>query len=318
MCHDDLPSSGAHAAHVQSAAVAYGSTSVDTTGGTYDFGCANCHPTSAAEHRDGEIDITMNSTHGGTLKSLNNVANDTSGYSQTSGVSVTCSAAYCHSKGDGTFDVTSPEWYAGSVSSSCDDCHGNSPTTNAHSKHVVGIHYYGIYSGYTGHATPGAGNTNSHGSSSYSTTINCDTCHNNTVTSSANDQSSVCGSCHDGGTATLRGNMSIAAGSATHLNGTADVELDAIYVKTKAQIRYDITTIAELGENWDRTASAVGYKEAGAFDQAKNALNTATMYNSNFKSCSGIACHNGNSAVWSDTGRNCSYCHSDLTELSKE
>jgi predicted CxxxxCH...CXXCH cytochrome family protein len=317
MCHDDLPTSGAHAAHVQTAAIAYGSTSVDTTGGTYDFGCANCHPTDEAEHRDGEIDITMNSTHGGTLKSLNNVSDDTGGFSQTEGVSVTCSAAYCHSKGDGTFDVTSPDWYGGSVSGSCDDCHGNSPSTNAHSRHVVGIHYYGIYSGSTGHATAGTGNTNSHGSSAYSTTINCNTCHKVTVTSSANDQNSVCGSCHDGGTATPRGNMAIAAGSATHLNGTADVELDAIYVKTKAQLRYDITIIAELNENWDRTASGAGYKEAGAYDQAKNALNTATMYNSNFKSCSGIACHNGNSAVWSETGRSCSYCHSDLTGLEE-
>jgi predicted CxxxxCH...CXXCH cytochrome family protein len=218
-CHDDLPSSGAHGAHVQTAAVAYGSTSVNTTGGTYDFGCANCHPvTESGNHRDGDIDITMNSTHGGTLKSLNNVSDDTSGYFQDTGVEVTCSAAYCHSKGEGTF-VTSPDWYGASAGDSCAVCHGNSPDTNAHSKHVVGIHYDSIYTGTTGLATAGTGNTDSHGSSTYSTTINCNTCHNNTVTASANDQNTLCATCHDDVTATLQGDMTIAAGSTAHLSG---------------------------------------------------------------------------------------------------
>jgi predicted CxxxxCH...CXXCH cytochrome family protein len=312
-CHDDLPSSGAHAAHVQTAAVAYGSTSVDTTGGTYDFGCGNCHPaTEAGNHRDGNLDITMNSGDGGTLKSLNNVSDDTSGYSQTAGVSVTCSAAYCHSQGEGTF-VASPEWYAGSVSGSCDDCHGNSPATNAHSKHVVGIHYYNIYSGSTGLASAGTGDTDSHGSATYSTTINCNTCHNGTVTASANDQNTLCATCHDGagGGATLQGNMTIATGTA-HLSGTVDVALNAVNVKSKAQLRDEITTVTELNESWDRTASGVGYKAAGAYDQADNALNTATMYNSTSKSCATVACHNGNTAVWGDSGTSCTYCHSNL------
>jgi predicted CxxxxCH...CXXCH cytochrome family protein len=237
----------------------------------------------------------MNSTLGGTLRSLNNVTDDTSGYSQTQGTSVTCSAAYCHSQGEGTF-VASPEWYAGSVSGSCDDCHGNSPGTNAHSAHVVGIHYDSIYSGSTGLASAGTGNTDSHGSATYSTTINCNTCHNNTVTASANDQNTLCSTCHDGGTATLQGDMSIAAGSTAHLSGTVDVALNAVNVKSKAQLRDDITTVTELNESWDRTASGVGYKAAGAYDQANNALNTATMYDSASNTCATVACHNGNTA----------------------
>jgi predicted CxxxxCH...CXXCH cytochrome family protein len=311
-CHDDLPSSGAHAAHVQTAATSYGSTSVDTTGGTYDFGCGNCHPvTEAGNHRDGDLDITMNSGHGGTLKSKNNVADDVSGYAQTQGSTVTCSAAYCHSQGEGSF-VASPEWYTGSVSGSCDDCHGNSPGTNAHGKHVVGIHYEDIYSGSTGLASAGTGNTDSHGSATYSMTINCNTCHNSTVTTAANDKNTVCTTCHNGGPATLQGDVAIAGASTSHINGTVDVALNAVNVKSKAQMRDDITTVAELDESWDRTASGVGYKAAGAYDQAKNTLSTSTMFDSTYKSCAAVACHNGKSAVWSDTGVDCTYCHSDL------
>jgi hypothetical protein len=85
-----------------------------------------------------------------------------------------------------------------------------------------------------------------------------------------------------------------------------------VNVKSKAQLRDDITTVTELNESWDRTASGVGYKAAGAYDEANNALNTATMYNSTSKSCATVACHNGNTAVWGDTGVSCTYCHSNL------
>jgi predicted CxxxxCH...CXXCH cytochrome family protein len=250
----------------------------------------------------------MNSTLGGTLRSLNDVTDDTSGYSQTQGTSVTCSAAYCHSQGEGTF-VVSPEWYAGSVSGSCDDCHGNSPSTNAHGKHIVGIHYDTIYSGTTGLATAGTGGTSSHGSATYSTTINCNTCHNNTVTASANDKNTVCATCHSG---SPQGDVAIAGASTAHINGAVDVAFEAINVKSKAQLRDDITTVTELNDNWDRTASGVGYKASGAYDQAKNALSTATIYNSTYNSCAAAACHNGRSAVWTDTAVECTYCHSNV------
>jgi predicted CxxxxCH...CXXCH cytochrome family protein len=310
-CHADLPTTGAHAVHVQTAAVAYGDTSASSSGSTYDFGCGNCHPTTeSGNHQDGDVDITLNSTHGGTLKSLNNAADDTSGYAQTQGSSVTCSAAYCHSKGDGTFDVTTANWYGGSVSGSCDDCHGNSPSTNAHGKHVVGIHYYNIYTGSTGLATAGTGNTDSHGNATYSTTINCDTCHSDTVNASANDQNTLCATCHDGSpSGSLQGDMAIAGGSTAHVNGQVDVAFDAVSVQSKAQLRDDITTVTELNESWTRQS---GYKAAGSYDAANNALSTATMYDSASTTCSTVACHNGNTAVWGDTGVSCTYCHSDL------
>jgi predicted CxxxxCH...CXXCH cytochrome family protein len=108
--------------------------------------------------------------------------------------------------------------------------------------------------------------------------------------------------------------MVIAALTTTHLNGTADVALNAISVKSKAQLRDDITTVAEINESWDRTASGAGYKAAGAYDQARSALSTATMYNSTNNTCSAVACHNGNTAVWGDSGMSCNYCHSYVTE----
>ena len=104
------------------------------------------------------------------------------------------------------------------------------------------------------------------------------------------------------------------ADSAYHVNGTADIALDSVIVKSKAQLRDDITTVTELNENWTR--DAVGYKAAGANDAANNALSTATMYDSTSNTCT-TACHNSNSATWSDTGVSCTYCHTDLTGLAE-
>jgi len=103
--------------------------------------------------------------------------------------------------------------------------------------------------------------------------------------------------------------MAIAGGATTHLNGTADVALDNVSVKSKAQLRDDITTVTELDESWNRQ---VGYKVTGAYDAADNALSTATMYSSSNNTCSTVACHNGNTAVWGDSGVDCTYCHSEL------
>jgi predicted CxxxxCH...CXXCH cytochrome family protein len=314
----------AHAAHIGSYSVSgavstndYGNTNggtnadwvaVNIIGATedYEFGCGNCHPVDPAFHMNDVVNLTLNNNHGGTLKSLNNVSDDDSGYTQDP---VTCSAAYCHSKGDGTFDVTSPEWYTQTVSGNCDDCHGNSPDTNAHGVHVVGIHYDNIYTGTIGLATAGTGNTDSHGSSTYSSTINCNTCHYNTVDASANDKNTLCATCH---TASPQGDMAIASGSATHLNGTADVALDAISVKSKAQVRDDITTVADLSESWDRTVSGAAYKALGAYDSARQALNTGTMFNNTTKTCSAVACHNGNSITWDAGSVSCNRCHTGM------
>jgi predicted CxxxxCH...CXXCH cytochrome family protein len=313
-CHNALPTSGAHGVHVKTAATAYGSTSSDTTGGNYDFGCGNCHPVDEPTyHRNNTLEITLNSGHGGTLKAKNNVSDDSSGYTRTIGVSVTCNAAYCHSNGAGSFG-SSPEWYTQNVSGKCDDCHGNQPTTNNHGLHVVGIHYADIYTGSTGKATEGNGPTNSHGSSTYSTTINCHLCHSNTVTMSANSENSVCSACHtDNNNAAIGDdNMIIDAGSTVHVSGSPDIAFAAVTMKSKAQIRDDITTVTELNNNWDRTVSGASpaYKGSGAYDQAKSSL-AAGGYSAG--TCSSIVCHNGNSAMWNDVAKSCDYCHKEVT-----
>jgi predicted CxxxxCH...CXXCH cytochrome family protein len=106
--------------------------------------------------------------------------------------------------------------------------------------------------------------------------------------------------------------VAIAGASTAHINGAVDVAFEAINVKSKAQLRDDITTVTELNDNWDRTASGVGYKASGAYDQAKNTLSTATMFDGTYNSCAAVACHNGRSAVWTDTAVECTYCHSNV------
>jgi predicted CxxxxCH...CXXCH cytochrome family protein len=285
---------------------------VTNLSGTPNIGCGLCHPQSDATHNNGTVNLNFNIADtgaAGTMKAKNSA---TESYSQTERTSVTCSSVYCHSDGAGTYK-TSPDWFGGTFTGNkCDDCHGNSPATSSHAKHVVGIHYLGIYTGTTGLATAGTGNTNSHGNASYSSTINCNTCHNSTVTASANDQNTVCLTCHNGTDATLRGNLTIAAGSTTHVNGTPDIAFSAVNVKSKAQVRDDITTVADINESWDRTVSGAAYKAAGAYDRSRNALNTVTMYNSTTKTCSTIACHNGNSIKWGATGVSCNNCHTGM------
>jgi predicted CxxxxCH...CXXCH cytochrome family protein len=313
-----------HAKHIQTAYVGklstndYGNVSngwysFTRSGDTPDMKCGFCHPQSSSTHRNGTVNLNFDPSDGGAAGTLKAKNASTQSYSQTEGSSVTCSSVYCHSdgynSGSGYGYKTTPQWYGGAfVDNKCDDCHGNSPATNAHGEHVVGIHYDTIYTGTTGLMTTGSGNNNSHGNTTYSTTINCNICHYNTVTVSYNDQNTVCNTCHNG---SPQGDMVIDAGSTTHVNGTPDIALNPINIRSKAQIRNDITTITELDNNWDRTVSGVGYKAAGAFDESKNALNTATDYNSGTTSCA-VACHNGNALNWGSSSVSCDSCHTGL------
>ncbi len=327
-CHSFPPATGAHATHIQDSAPltqAYGNTEVVSTGSSYSFGCGNCHPKAsdeAALHQNGTVELSLDPADGGTLKSKHDPVEN---YSQTTGVSVTCSSVYCHSNGydsgSGYAYQTSPDWFGGSISGICTDCHGNSPNSGtagspSHTKHVVGIHYNTIYTGSTGLATEGTGNTNSHGNSTYSTTINCDMCHNNTLqvglrgyTASRNDSNTtVCNGCHNGeGNQITSGHLD----KSNHVSGTVDVALYSTNIKSKAQIRVIDATAPELDNNWNRS---VGYKVAGGFDQSVSALNTGSMYDAPNNTCSSIPCHNGNTATWGDASVSCFYCHTEMPE----
>ena len=238
---------------------------------------------------------------------------------------MTCSSVYCHSTGydDGTGYAyqTTPDWYGGSFTGDkCSNCHGNSPNsggkpgslshydTNAMGLgvtggHFVGIHYKNVFTGTTGLTKDASNRQNAHGNPLTSTTISCSTCHNATVSSSANDLNPICAACHSGGT--LKGTMSIAVTGTTHINGQVDVVFDPSIVNSKAQLRDNITGVTELNNSWTRNN---GYKAASSYDGSK----TTASYNAGTKTCSSVACHNGNTAQWGATNVTCNSCHTSL------
>lgn len=155
-CHGMPPTTAAHSKHIPLPAnysllhQSYSSAGVWSTASDYAFGCANCHPKDVTKHINGSIDLSLDKTEGGNLKSLNRVSTPNSGYTQTQGSSVICSAAYCH--GGYTFSWTyltydgngdpvdtivnvtnqiqaSPDWYASYSGDRCAMCHGNPPPT---------------------------------------------------------------------------------------------------------------------------------------------------------------------------------------------
>lgn len=334
-CHSGL--SATHAKHVNAAAVLAGKKlstpdygkawfyGVSYVGGDPKYSCGYCHPNTEATHMNGITNLNFDANDAaaaGTVKAKNGVPE---AYSQTTGVSVTCSSVYCHSTGynDGTGYVyqTTPDWYGGAFSADkCANCHGNSPNSGGKpgslshynpnymgmgvtGGHFVGIHYKNVFTGTTGLTKDGSNRQNAHGTSATSTTINCQTCHSATVSTTGNDLNTVCASCH---TAPSKGNMSIDALSTAHINGTPDVVFAVGTINSKAQIRDDITSITELNNSWLRNN---GYKGGAT---SSDGSKTIASYNPGTKSCSSVACHNGNSVTWGAINITCNSCHTSL------
>lgn len=297
----------------------------------YRFGCSNCHPMDEATyHTNGTIDVTLKpATGAGTLKNKNiNISADGinvagSGITKTAG-SLTCKNVYCHTNGyqaNMNWTNTTPPWNGSFANADrCANCHGNSPSVGiagspAHVAHVVGIHADDIFKGSAGKLSAGRGGTFgnttsvSHGSATQATTLNCNICHNNTVTYAYNDKNSSCSttSCHAGGVKTAQINN-----RAFHVNGSVDVALNNISVVSKAQLRTaSFNDYTAASGYWTRNGGATpNYKNgAAAFDTAKQPLNTSTMWNAG--TCSNIACHNGKQVNWNTT-LSCEGCHSKL------
>ena len=302
-CHPISSLGGAHAAHIGNVIPTfYGETADNSTAAEYRFGCANCHPTALSSHGDGHVDLTLVPTSDGSLRSKNSpsvlvggIGNTNSGITGNSRTSVVCSAAYCHSNGAvgaALAFVASPDWYGSFSGDKCAMCHGNVPASGAHAKHAVSIHT-GQITGPDGLLTQG------HGDSVPATIINCDLCHNTTVTSSNNDKGSACASCHASnakGTPTLD--------KTRHLNGSVEVAFRDVKVVTKAQIRP--ASFASYSGVWTRTSYKV---DTGSYDSAKLSLNQAVFAGD--KSCANVACHNGKTPKWSDK-LTCVSCHSQL------
>jgi predicted CxxxxCH...CXXCH cytochrome family protein len=304
-CHAALPASGAHAVHVATAAVSYGSTTVGNTQAAYDFGCGNCHPANNPNHGNGTVVVSLLASDGGALKSRNST---TASYNSAA---KTCSGVYCHSNGTAASiaTATTPSWgqtFAAMGGDPCAKCHANSPTgTPAHAAHVVGIHYDNVYSGTTGLATAGTGSANAHGNATTSTTINCNTCHYNTVQKARNKNNTLCATCHSADAASTT--LARADLDKRHhvMSGTPEVSFAASSFLSKAQLRDNITTVAELNNSWTRTN---GYKAATSTDASRN----LPTYNAG--TCSTVDCHNGNSVSWTATNISCKSCHTGLPQ----
>lgn len=364
-CHSGASLQGQHALHTDATTFLSGKT---VSGGDYGnaswwyatsyingvrkFSCGYCHPSTNASHTSGTLgsppsgvalSFAYNDPNAATTVKEKNAL--TQSYTQSSG-SVTCSSVYCHSNGYTTSAQpahdyayqTTPNWYGGTFAGDrCDACHSNSPNrtggktgSSAHGMHVVGIHYKDIYNGASAQiAEAGAvGSGAGHGDPNTSTTINCNLCHNGTVTVNYNDlnrnvtTNPGCNTngCHGTG-GTAKGTMIVSTTSTSHVNGTPDVELANVTMKIRAQMRNDITLLDELNENWTRTVAYKATTTTGN-DTAKKALNAGT-YTSATQICSNVACHNqdvsGTRTIkWTDTlptnANLCYNCHKRLTQ----
>ena len=82
-----------------------------------------------------------------------------------------------------------------------------------------------------------------------------------------------------------------------------------INFKSKAQLRDDITAVAEINNNWTRNN---GYKVDTSFDQANSNLNVDDFADT---TCT-VACHNNIDVTWTTpvVGGDCSKCHTALPQ----
>ena len=345
LCHPLASLSATHGKHVNVAVlpVFYTVTGNHSIAATYNFGCSNCHLLDNPNHMRGDVLLDLRPVVAGvsTLRSKNNASITASGPAGTAnsgtigtpGSSVRCLNIYCHSNGYGTNTAfaTTPDWYGGSFTGDrCANCHGNAPNstiagsrshynrrflgyTSTPGGHQISIHAMGIYSSPSGLAAAGTGSRSSHGNPALATTISCNICHYQTVTTARNDENPVCKTCHYGGNnvGAVAGNAAAIADRSKHVNGIVNVEFQPVSMLSRAQVRQKYFITHAYSSVWKRNA---GYKLSGSHDSAKSAFDTATMWDTTTKTCSNIACHNGNSVKWTDNDgvTGCISCHSSL------
>jgi predicted CxxxxCH...CXXCH cytochrome family protein len=97
-----------------------------------------------------------------------------------------------------------------------------------------------------------------------------------------------------------------------HVNGKLDMAFNPISVRSKAQLRTSaFADYTAAGGYWNRNGS--NYKNgAAAYDIAKSALDTTTMWNGGTKTCSNVACHMAKPVTWNAGSLTCEACHSKL------
>ena len=287
--------------------------SYDATNKPY-IACGQCHPADVLQHKDGGVDVVMYHANPAldNIPAVNAKRNNLVSAQYDKITTGTCLGVYCHSDGilDGSY-AASPSWSSGTITN-CAGCHGNSPTTNSHADHAVGIHSTDLYDddgvGLMAQAATG-GLHAAHGGVATSTTLSCNICHNTTIDVAYNATGSACSSCHtvgDGKAGSLA--AVIKANSTTHLDGAKTVAFSTLAnFRSVAQVRSDYTAIAELNNAWSRPT---GYKQASgaSYDLGKR----LPVWDGGPKTCATVDCHNGNAATWTDNSVSCSYCHTDL------
>jgi len=292
------------------------------------YACGFCHPMNSSTHRS-KIEIDLDPSHSlvGTVKTKNKAGGPwVVAASFASTTNVKCDNVYCHSNGfisettNAYAYKETPNWYTPDPWSGvdkCTQCHGNSPNSGgivgspAHTKHVVGVHYKDIFSGYSAKfaATGAAGSGAAHGDPATSTVLNCNICHANTVNVAYNDKGTACSPCHNSSiTGSLKGTMNVYSSSySAHINGIVDVAFQEPFVlKSKSQLRNDIKTVQSVYTSWTRVK---GYKTYSSFDLAR----TRPEYK--MGTCSTTACHNNTQMEWRTQGPlACAACHTGLSQ----
>jgi len=338
-CHPNL--SATHAKHVgdlftSGSVTFYNFTANRSVGSYYRFGCANCHPTDPAKHRNSTIDITLNKNKAGAgfLVTLNNlVSDDTSGYTNGGANNITCETVYCHSNGRtlslvaGDYKQT-PNWYGDSFGSNrCGGCHDNPPkyagqshyvaessmgnngsSPYKESGHMVGIHFRNNsrgnnLNGFLGYSSSGS---MAHGNPAMATTISCYTCHSGIVSSTQIDTYAMtgtgsyfrCANCHTSNSRTPLQPGQI-VNTALHINGAKNVAFAPITFKTKAQLA---NVANALG--WSRNSN---YKADDSYDSSDLSISTWDVQT---KTCL-TACHVNQPSITWGAQLKCMSCHAN-------
>jgi predicted CxxxxCH...CXXCH cytochrome family protein len=357
-CHGVPPPLDAHLAHAvfpADALPAYGDLGLlETTspagGVDYRFGCGHCHPLDPAKHmnRALEVELSPAAAPAGSLRARNSAL---AAFDRDAGA---CSGVYCHSGGQAApvYAVT-PGWRSG-ASLGCAGCHGNPPAypsagpgvpgANSHLGLASGGREWGHYAGLTGpnHMSKHGGGAHPPGEAA--SPITCQTCHFDTTDPArtgpsgfywldtagqyalaggdparAEDprwQVTQCRTCHAPGGAPEGAG---AVRPLRHVNGRADVVFDprtalppyaglpaAPATPTRPYWVTHATACDPLPADATLDGTTLSFHLAGArFDPAT-------------KTCSGVACHLGEPAVWGrvlvtgaapDAARSCCRCH---------
>jgi predicted CxxxxCH...CXXCH cytochrome family protein len=344
----------AHAAFVDAGQPAYGDLGIlesyaPAGGPAYRFGCGHCHPLDPARHMDAALDVELTPA-GAAPDALR--ARNAPGASWDPATG-TCSGVYCHSSGQQTpAYATTPGWTSG-ASLGCGGCHGNppayrsggaaAPDANGHLGLTDLGREFGHYLGMGGPSHSHKHGGGAHPTPEGAAPITCQTCHFATTDPAGAGPSGFywldttgsyvlpggdparlddprwratqCAACHGGGQPAPAGSGRVLP--LRHVNGRRDVVFDP---------RTALPALATLPAAPDRPTRPYwvtnarfceGVPPGGIFEGRTLSLHLeGARWDPATKSCSGVACHLGDTPVWGRPyrampaqGTSCCGCH---------